>query len=177
MHKVPRAAAQIEPTQPRALAQKLRDGLEEADIVVVADHDEAELLEVREEGVHAVDDVVAAEDDARGTRLFERPVQSQTLESVRMGYAREHDVRDAGVDELEVSQVADCRRLEGVVPGVVPLEVGAEREVPERALVVVEHGADLAHVCEPVVVFGAEDEFTQAAEGALRRRDAFLAHI
>ena len=83
--------------------------------------------------------------------------------------AREDDVRDARVDELELREVADRRGLEGVVPGVVPLEVGAEREVPERGLVLVEDGADFAHVGEPVVVLCAQDEFAETAEGGLQK--------
>ena len=39
----------------------------------------------------------------------------------------------------------------------------------ERAFVVVEDGADFAHVCPAVVVFGAEGEFVEVAEGG----DAF----
>ena len=167
MRKIPRAASQVEPPELRPLAQELRDGLEEADVVVVADHDEAELLEVGQERVHAVDDVVAAEHDARAAGLLERAVEGERLEAVRVRDAREHDVRDARVDELELRQVPDRRRLERVVPRVVPLQVRAEREVPERALVLVEHGADLAHVCYAVVVLGAEDELAQAGEGAL----------
>ena len=79
------------------------------------------------------------------------------------------DVRDARVDELEVREVADRRGLEGVVPRVVPLEVRAEREVPERRLVLVEDGADFAHVGEPVIVFCAQDKFAETAEGGLQQ--------
>ena len=73
-------------------------------------------------------------------------------------------MRDARIDEIKVRQRADRRALERAVPRVVPCEVRAEREVRERALVLVEHRAHLAHVREPVVVLRAERELAQASE-------------
>ena len=157
VHKIPRAASQVEPPELRPLAQELRDGLEEADVVVVADHDEAELLEVGQERVHAVDDVVAAEHDARAARLLERAVEGERLEAVRVRDAREHDVRDARVDELELRQVPDRRRLERVVPRVVSLQVRSQREMAEGRLVLVEDCAHFTHVGESVVVFSTQE--------------------
>ena len=68
-----------------------------------------------------------------------------------------------------MGEVANCCRLERVVPGVVPLEVRAEREVPERFLVVVQDCPHLTHVCEAIVVFGTENESTQSAERRLEQ--------
>lgn len=80
------------------MAKKLRHRLEQIDVVVVANHDEAELLQMGEERVDAIDNMIAPEHDARRAGLLERAVERQTLEPVCMGYPRKDDMRDAGVD-------------------------------------------------------------------------------
>ena len=64
-------------------------------------------------------------------------------------------MREARVDELEVREVADGRRLERMVPRVVALQVRAEREVSECALILVEDRTHFAHIREAVVIFCA----------------------
>lgn len=74
-------------------------------------------------------------------------------------------MRDPRVDEVEVREVRDGGGLEGSVPGVISLEVGAEGKVCERARISVEDSADLAHVREPVVVLCSEREFAESFKG------------
>ena len=78
-------------------------------------------------------------------------------------------VQDLCVHEVEVREVADRRALERAVPRVRALEVRAEREVPERFLVVVQDCPHLTHVCEAIVVFGTENESAQSAERRLEQ--------
>lgn len=109
--------------------------------------------------------MIAPEHDRRRPRLLERPMQSEALQPWGVGDPREHKMRDAGVDKVEVREVRDGGGLEGGVPGVISLEVGAEGEVCERVRICVEDGADFAHVREPVVVLRPEREFAEPFEG------------
>lgn len=109
--------------------------------------------------------MIAPEHDRRRPRLLERPMQSEALQPRRVRDPREHKVRDPRVDEVEVREVRDGGGLEGGVPGVISLEVGAKRKVCEGARVSVEDGADLAHVREAVVVLRPEREFAEPFEG------------
>ena len=69
--------------------------------------------------------------------------------------AREHDVRDARVDEVEVRQLANRPALKRAVPRMRPCQIRTQRQPPQSRRVVVEDSADLAHIGEPVVVFRA----------------------
>ena len=73
------------------------------------------------------------------------------------------------IHQIQLRQILYRHRPKRAVPAVFALEVRAEAEVPEGARVVVEHGAHFAHVGPAVVVFGAEGEFVEVAEGG----DAF----
>lgn len=163
-HEVPRAVAEVEPLEPAAPPEEQHHALEERRLVGVADHDEAERLQMRQDGVPPLDDVVAPEHDARRARALERPVQGQRAQVLCVRDAREHEVRDARVHEVEVRELLDRRGLERRVPGVVAQEVRAEGEVHERALVLVEHGAHLVHVGKAVVVLGAQRKFAEITE-------------
>lgn len=91
-------------------------------------------------------------------------MEREALQVVRVRDARKDDVGHAGVDEVQVREVLDGHGLECRVPGMLALEVGAEDEVAEGVLVVVEHGPHLAHVGKAIVVFGAKGEFPQVTE-------------
>lgn len=171
LHELPRAVPQVESPQARALAQELDHGAEQRAVIAVPDQRAAERLEARQHGVRASDDVVAREHDARRGGLLERAVQRERAQRGRVRDAREHERRDARVDEVEVRQAPDGGGLEGEVPRVRALQVRAERQAPQRARVPVEHRAHLAHVCEAVVVFGPQAEGAEVAEGGLRAGD------
>lgn len=109
--------------------------------------------------------MIAPEHHRRRPRLLERPMQSEALQPWCVRDPREHEVRDACVDEVEVREVRDGGGLEGGVPGVISLEVGAEGKVCERARISVEDGADFAHVRKPVVVLCSERKFAESFEG------------
>lgn len=130
----------------------------------MSDQDEPERLEMGQERMLPVDNMVAAKHHRRRRRVLKHAVQCQALQVVCMGDARDDDVRDARVDEVEVREVLDRDGLEGKVPRVLPLEVRAEDEVPQRLLIVVEHLAHLAHVRPAVVIFCAQCELAQVAE-------------
>jgi len=119
----------------------------------VPNEDEPESLQVWQECVFAVNNVIATEHHGRRTGILERPMERKTLQIVRVSNAGEHDMGDARVDEVEVGEVFDGYGLEGAVPGVVSLEVGAEDEVTQGGFVLVEDCAYFTHVGEAVVVF------------------------
>ena len=53
-----------------------------------------------QERVRRVDDVVASENDAGRARLFERPMERQTLQIMRVRDSREDDMADSRIDEV-----------------------------------------------------------------------------
>ena len=91
-------------------------------------------------------------------------MQRETLQPVRMGNARKDNMRDPGVDEVEVREVLDRDGLESGVPGMMSLEIRPEDQVPEGMLVLVEDSTHFVHVGDPVVIFGAQGEFSEVAE-------------
>lgn len=82
----------------------------------MTDHDESELLQVRQECVNAIDDMVAPEHDTRRTGFLERAVQGEALQAVGVSYSRKDNMRDTGVYQFKVCEIADSRRLKRVVP-------------------------------------------------------------
>jgi hypothetical protein len=70
---------EIETTKLRSISQELRHRLEQANIVVVPDHNEPEHLKMRQEGVLAIYHMVGSEHDARRSGLLKGPVQCETL--------------------------------------------------------------------------------------------------
>lgn len=163
-NQLPRTIPQVQPPQPLPMSQKPPHTLIQPQLLVVPHQQEPKRLQMRQKRMPPLKHMVAPKHHARAAGLLKRPVQRQALQVVRVGDPREHEVRYPRIDEVEVREVLDGDGLEGAVPGVRAREVRAEDQVPERVLVLVEHRPHLAHVREPVVVFGAQGEFAEVAE-------------
>jgi hypothetical protein len=111
-----------------------------------------------------LNDMIACEDDRRQVRLFKCAVQSKTLEGMSMSDTSENKMRDASIDEVEVGEDFDGRRLESQIPRVVAREVSTKNEVSQSVCVLVENGADFTHICETVIVFSAQCELAEIAK-------------
>lgn len=82
----------------------------------MADHDKTECLQVWQERMLSIDDVVTPEHDAGGARLFECAMQGETLQVVRVCDPREHNVRYACVDKIEMGQILNSDGSERAIP-------------------------------------------------------------
>ena len=64
----------------------------------------------------AINDMVAPENDRGRRRLFKCTMESKALKIVCVSNAREHDVGNSGVLQVEVGEIFYRYGLEGAIP-------------------------------------------------------------
>ena len=78
--------------------------------------------------------------------------------------ACKYSMADTCIHKLEASERPDRGGAECRVPAMWASEMGAKRQVCERACIGVQHCAYLPHICKTVVIFCSQGESAESCE-------------